>query len=144
LVIGSVTPEGEMSMGTMIYAVYTISDGVPKFVFEGRTKHSYRPMTDGGVFYQGSEGAMYTIFGIYDIAENGQNLIPREYYFTFEKNEDKTDIGFFHNTTGEWNPSVSEELVVSYDTFSEIQLGMVENVCKWELTPFAERMGSDN
>ncbi len=136
LVIGSVSPEGEMALGTMIYAVYTVSDGKPTFVFEGRTKHSFRPMTDGGIFYQGSDGAMYSVFGIYDLTENGQRMNPREYYFTFPKNEDQTEIGFFHNKTGEWDSARSEELLISFDELSQIQLGMIENVCKWDLIPF--------
>jgi len=137
LVIGSVSDPSETAIGTVIYAVYTVADGKSEFVLEGRTRSSYRPMKDGGLFYQGSSGAMYSIFGTYDIAENGSKLICRDYYFTFEKNTEKTEIGFFHNKTGEWNTLVSNELPISSDEFWDIEAELIKNVCRWELEPFA-------
>jgi len=137
LVIGSVSDPSETVIGTMIYAVYTVADGKAEFVLEGRIRSGYRPMKDGGLFYQGSSGAMYSIFGTYDIAENGSDLICRDYYFTFEKNAEKTEIGFFHNKTGEWNTLVSDELLISSDEFWDIQAELIKNVCRWELEAFS-------
>lgn len=122
LLIGSIeTTDGASGSGNEIYALYTWRDGKPYFSFEGWSRNSYRYMGNGEFLYQGSEGAMYSMFGVYSIAPDGTNLICKDYYFTFEKDESFSEIGFYHNTTGEWNKSVSDELTMTGEEFWQME-----------------------
>ena len=64
-----------------------------------------------GRFYnEGANGAMYGIFATYTIAQDGSSLLCNDYYFTHEKGQDMSEVAYFHNTSGQWDTKVSEEL----------------------------------
>ena len=99
-----------------IYAAYTHDGEKPVLLFEGRNRNAYSLLDGGTFFYYGSSGAVYTMFGEYALSAEGE-LVCKDYYFTYEKDADFTEIGFYHNTDGAWDPKVSEELDVSEDEF---------------------------
>lgn len=96
--------------GTGIYDVYTLVDDKPQFVFEGWMRNYIERIEDNHFFGFGSNGAIYSITYAFHLSEDGTEVIYDDYCFSYEKNEDYTDVGFYRNTTGEWNPEVSEEM----------------------------------
>lgn len=138
LLIGAVAGEsGDGCYGNEIYAVYTCSSGTPTLSFEGWYRNRYRYTGNGSFFYQGSGGAMYSMFGSFILTVDGTGLSCNDYYFTFEKDESFTEIGFFHNTTGEWDTAVSEELSITDEQFWQKEAeyeSLVQNIA---LTAFS-------
>jgi hypothetical protein len=112
-----------------IYAAYTHNGEQPVLLFEGRNRNAYSLLDGGTFFYSGSGGAAYAMFGEYALSAEGE-LVCKDYYFTYEKDANFTEIGFYHNTDGEWDPKVSEELDVSEDAFWEIWNALARNTAE--------------
>ena len=55
--------DGEMGPQSVIFNVYTVKEEEPYPVFEGWARSSYSWMGDDHFYYQGSGGAMITLFG---------------------------------------------------------------------------------
>lgn len=127
----------EDNKGSEILALYTVKDEKPAFVFESMTRSAYFLMNDGNLFYQGSAGAAYSIFGSYAISENGAELICNDYWFTYEKDKTSYEIGYYHNTTGEYDKAVSEELNITEDEFFNKQSALIAKKTQTDLTPFS-------
>lgn len=123
--------------GKEIYAVYTCRKDIPSCTFSGWGRSGYTSMGDGRFFYQGSNGAMYAIFATYAISPDGTSLICEDYYFTYEKDESFSEIGFYHNTSGAWEKDVSEELDLSEEEFWQIQEDLAKQTKSVALTPFS-------
>lgn len=124
--------------GRDIFAVYHYGDGAPERTFDGGGRNAYYMMDKGKVFYTGSAGAAYSIFATYDISDDGAELICKDYYFTYERDEDYTDIGCYHNTTGEWDKAVSEEMDITLDEFWQMENDMLDQVKLVKVKPFSE------
>lgn len=134
LLVGYNSDESEVNT---VLAMFTCVDNAPQFVFEGWSRNSYHLLSDGTIFNQGSGGAMYSIFGVYDISEDGTSLNCKDYYFIYEKDDSYEEIGFYHNTTGEWDKSVSEEMDMS-DDFWNISNELRNQTVKIDFTLFSE------
>ena len=126
--------------GRDIFAVYRHTDGTPQQIIDGGGRNGYFLLENGDIFNSGSAGAIYSIFGTYELSEDGAELICKDYYFTYERDEDYADIGCYHNTTGEWDKAVSEEMDVTLDEFWQMEIDMLEQVNLVELMPFIEYM----
>ena len=110
LIIGSIDEEKEGKYyGQNIYSAYTYKD-IPYLLIEGWSRNRCFLLEDGTFYTEGSGGAMYRILENYVLDVNATQLSCKDYYFTKEKDESFEEIGFYHNTTGEWDASVSEEL----------------------------------
>ncbi len=138
LIIGAVMElEGNTGTGSDIYAVYACPDGMPRCSFEGWARNRFYSMEDGRFFNIGSAGAAYTIFGTYTLSPDGTSLVCQDYYFTYEKDESFTEIGFYHNTDGVWDPALSEELELSDDAFWALETELESQVRPMTFTPFS-------
>ena len=120
-----------------LYAGYTLSGDTPVLLFEGSARSAYSLMDGGSLFYYDSGGAMYSIFG--EAVVNGNGLEWVDYYFTYETDETMTEIGFFHNNSGEWNPAVSERLDLGEDAFFAIRDAYADRTVELEDTKFGEK-----
>ena len=141
LLIGAVTEkENSVSYGNEILAVYACVDGIPRFSFEGIARSSYRYTGEGSFLYQGSNGAMYSIFGTYTISPDGVSLSCNDYYFTFEKDKNFQEIGVYHNTSGKWDKSVSEELSITDEQFWQMESDREKRIQNIELIPFSQHV----
>jgi len=110
LIIGSISEEKDGTYyGQNIYSAYTYSD-IPYLLVEGWSRNRCFLLEDGTFYTEGSGGAMYRILENYVLEENAIQLSCKDYYFTKEKDEFFEEIGFYHNTTQEWDASVSEEI----------------------------------
>ena len=126
----------EAGKGSEILALYTYKDNSPVFVLESTTRSAYFLMNDGNLFYQGSAGAMYSIFASYALSEKAE-LVCNDYWFTYEKDKTSYEIGYYHNTTGDFDKAVSEELNISEDEFFKKQSDLISEKAVIELTPFS-------
>lgn len=135
LVIGSINEEKDGTYyGEMIYSAYTYKEE-PVLILEGWSRNRCHLLKDGNYYVEGSGGAMYAIFENKQLEENGTKFIYNDYCFTYEKDETFEEIGFYRNTTGEWDKSVSEEITEEeytnrFDEYSSKILTM-------ELKPFS-------
>lgn len=144
LLIGTVKDKDDIYYVSEVLAVYTLVDDVPTLAFEGWGRSSYKYAVDGQFVYHGSAGAMYTIFGVYELSTDGTTLEAKDYYFTHERDDDPSEIGFFYNQTGEWDKSLSEPLMLEPEQFWKIELRFGKLVRPYELTPFAMYESSGN
>lgn len=134
LLIGQSSADGYVKND--LFAVYTLIDGAPVFVTEGRSRNSYSLMENGELFNMGSNGASYSIFGTYALTE-GAKLACTDFYFTYDKSS-YDDIGFFHNTTGVYEKSAAEELDMDSTAFFAISEGFGKKTIELDFMPFAE------
>jgi len=110
LIIGDISEEKEGKYyGQYIYSVYTYKD-IPHLLLEGWSRNRCFLLDDGTFYTEGSGGAMYTMIENRALYSNETELSVKDYYFTKEKDESYEEIGFYHNTTGEWDVSASEEI----------------------------------
>ena len=125
-----------------LYAGYTLAGDTPVLLFEGSARSAYSLMEVGRLFYYGSGGAMYSIFG--EAAVNDDNGVEWvDYYFTYETDEAMTEIGFYHNTDGKWDPAVSERLDTDEDAFFALRDVYAGRTVILEDTKFAELADED-
>lgn len=121
--------------GDMIMAVYTCVDGEPVGTLEGWYRNSYQMMNDGSFFYRGSGGAAYTMVGKCSLSADGTSLQWDECYFTDFIDEDMTEIGWYYNTTGEWDTAVSQ---LTDAPVEQIEAELVSQVETMQMTAFSE------
>ncbi len=139
LLIGSTAGEEyDIAAGTMIYALYTVADGQAHLTLEGAYRNAYHLQKDGSIFNRGSGGAIYSVYGLFDLTQDGTALSCRNYWFTHEKDGNFEDIRCYHNKTGEMNPDVSEELSISLDEFYEKSDALAGERQVLDLITFAE------
>lgn len=124
--------------GDLVYAVYTCHNDTVSLAFEGAYRSSYHYKGDGTFFYRGSSGAMYSIFGSFTLQPDGKSLKCNDYYFTYEKDETFTEIGFYHNTKGISDKEQSEELDITEDEFWGKCTSLETKPVEIALTPFVE------
>lgn len=130
--------DGLLAYGSTIYALYTCRNGQPVLCFEGWARNRYSLLTDNTILNIGSGGAMYAIWGIYNLSPDGTELQCLDYFFTHEKDGDFENIAFYHNLTGEWNPDLSEELEMTEEQFWRLQQDAVDRIGEISLIPFSE------
>lgn len=130
--------DGLLAYGSTIYALYTCRDGQPVLFFEGWARNRYSLLTDNTILNIGSGGAMYAIWGIYNLSPDGTELQCLDYFFTHEKDGDFENIAFYHNLTGEWDPDLSEELEMTEEQFWQLQQDAVDRIGEISLIPFSE------
>lgn len=136
LVTGAISEEKDGKYyGEYIYSVYTY-DIMPQLILEGWSRNRCFLLDDGTFYTDGSSGAMYSVFENYKLGANETELTCMDYYFTKEKDETFEEYGFYHNTTGEWDISVSEEL--SEEKYWGIAAAYSERTITLEFTPFAK------
>ncbi len=136
LVIGAINEERDgRYYGEYIYSVYTY-DVMPQLILEGWSRNRCFLLGDGTYYTEGSSGAMYSVFENYMLGANEIQLTCIDYYFTKEKDETFEEYGFYHNTTGEWDITVSEEL--GEEEYWNIAAAYSERTIPLEYTSFAK------
>lgn len=139
LLIGGINMHKDgIGYGDQIFVAYTCVGDEMVMSFEGAYRSSYHYKGDGKFFYRGSGGAMYAIFGSFTLQPDGKSLKCNDYYFTYEKDETFTEIGFYHNTAGVSDKAQSEELNITEDEFWEKCTDLETEAVELALTPFVE------
>ena len=139
LVIGAVNEQYMGSGSYRILAVYTCLDGQSRAVFGGWARNRYYLLDDGRIFNEGSNGAIYSIFNTGKLSRDGTKLETEDFYFTYEKNEGNwNDIGRYHNTTGEYDKALSEEMEITEEEFWKLQESLTGRIVTLPLIPLSE------
>ena len=107
----------EPCLGREVLALYTAVDGDPLLTFEGIARSSYTWLGNGRFLYRGSAGAGYSLFGVYALSLDGTELVCEDLWFTWEKEGSADGLGYYHNTTGIWDPEQAEELDLTAEEF---------------------------
>ena len=102
-----------------IYGLYSYADGTISTTLEGWARNRYRYVNGDQFVNIGSGGAMYSSYGLLHLTEDGTSYIWDDYYFTYDKEDG--DIGYYYNTTGEWDPKKAEEVDLTPMGFLVIQ-----------------------
>lgn len=119
-----------------ILACYTIAEGEPLLVFEGWYRDMYWLIETEEVYNRGSAGAAYSIIQTFRFSEDGTKLQPAEMYFTEPKDQSYDEIGYYFNTTGEWDSAVSEEITADY--YFQVEKAWDAQVLFIDFMPFSE------
>lgn len=126
-------------LGREVLALYTAVDGAPLLTFEGVARSSYAWLGDGRFLYRGSAGMGYSLFGVYALSADGAELVCEDLWFTWEKEESADGVGYYHNTTGLWDPEQAEELDLTAEEFWRTAEELESREQDLELTPFPGR-----
>lgn len=135
LLIGVFEKTPEAYSRNELYGVYTHDGQQPVLVLEGAARNAYSLTQENTFFHNASSGAMYSICGEFELGADGE-LVCKDYYFTHEKDED-FNLGFFHNTSGEWDVAVSEELELDWDGYAAIQDALAQRTVALEDSKFS-------
>lgn len=134
LVIGYIN-DTSTNEGYIIYNIYTYSSE-PILVENGWARKRISLMDNGDVYIEGSNGAMYSVFGTYSFDDNSF-LRCKDYYFTYETDESMEEIGFYYNNVGTDDKTISTQLDITNDEFFAISEELLEHRKNIEFTPFS-------
>lgn len=98
-----------------VYSCFGVKDDEPVLLFEGWARSTNSWLGGDRFYYFGSNGAMSSIFGSFHLNDNGTDIIWEDYYFSDDK--PSGGLGLYHNTSGIFDASVSDELNISEDDF---------------------------
>lgn len=87
---GSLTASRFENFGDMVYAVYTLQNNKPVRVLESWTRSRNYLCADGGIYNEGSDGAAYSTWCVYDIRDG--KTVVREGVQTTDKTLENGDI----------------------------------------------------
>lgn len=142
LLIGEVDAGGtieQSAQGNALYAMYTLVENEPTIVLEGWARNRYTRMAQKNMFFhEGSGGAAYGIYAVYTFEPGADALTCRDFWFTAPKDDEQTEIGYYHNTVGDILPSESEELDVSPDDFWSSSSRLGEETVHIGFLPFSQ------
>lgn len=139
LLIGSIPKENaEVPEVQLIFGGYTCKDGEAVCFLEGWARNVYEWMGGGRFFNYGSGGWAYSGFGTFQISEDGTELKCEDWYYSDIKDDANSEIGYYHNNTGDWSKDAGEELDIGSDDFWELSNKYDADIKLLELTPFAD------
>ena len=136
LLIGSFDKPDDAYTKNEIYAAYTHNGKSPVLLFSGWARNSYALTDENTLYHHGSGGAAYSIFGEYRISEAGEFQCINA-YFTYPKDDEMTEIGFYRNTSGIMDPAEAEEWAVSADEFWAAGDAIAAKTTKLSAVPFS-------
>ena len=139
LLIGTFENENaEIPEEQLLLGGFTCKDGEPVCFLEGWARNVYEWLGNGRFFNYSSGGWAYSGFGTFQITTDGTKLLCEDWYFSDLKNENDTEVVYFHNSTGAVDKNTAEELDIEFDAFWELSDTLNTDRAVFELTPFAE------
>ncbi len=139
LMIGTIPDKSsEVQTEGDIYGGYTLADDKPVSFLEGWSRNMYQWLGGGRFYYYGSGGAAYSAFGTYHLEPGKSTLTCEDFYFTDTKDGSLDEIVPYHNTTGKWDASASEELNLTQDEFWKIDSEFTSGIQTMDMTPLAD------
>ena len=101
-----------------IIDMYTLVDGTPVKVIEGWARNGYYLLDDGTIYCVGSGGAAYSNVELLSFEPIAIELTLKELYFTYPKDEDMNNVGYYYSGSGIYDVSVATE--ISADEFQYV------------------------
>ncbi len=135
--IGCFDNEGADGVKNEIYAAFSHdgNDLIP--LFEKQKRSTFALTGEGTFYFYGTDGAKYYILAEYELTEDGE-LSCIDFYFTYPRNGDGKNFGYYHNTTGEWDPEGSEEISLTPEAFDKLRSGIAKRTKPLEDVRFSE------
>ena len=93
-----------------ILDIYSISGGEYVHVAEGWSRNRLFLLDDNTIFNSGSSGAMYTNNELFELSADASELVSVGLYFTYPKDEEMYEVGFYYNGDGVYDVAVSTEI----------------------------------
>lgn len=129
------TPDEE-SAQMRILDIYTIEDGWDVNVVSGYTRDRYYLLEDNTVLNSGSGGATYSSVELLAFQTGTNKLVSQGLYFTYPKNKDLSECGYYYSKNGIYDVAVATEITSEeYDEFYEC---CVDRIVMLEIMPFGE------
>lgn len=142
LLIGTFDKDAEAYTQNEIYAAYTHDGQNPIPLFSGWARNAYALTEDNTFYHHGSGGAAYSIYGEYAMSDSGEFQCLHA-YFTYPKNEEMNEIGYYHNTSGISDPAQAEELSIDAEDFWAAGDALAAKTVKLTATLFSAYTASD-
>lgn len=93
-----------------ILDIYSISGGEYVHVAEGWSRNRFFLLDDNTIFNSGSSGAMYSNNELFELLADASELASAGLYFTYPKDEETYEVGFYYNGEGVYDATVSAEI----------------------------------
>lgn len=120
-----------------IYAAFTHDGNELIPLFEKQKRNTFALTDTGTVYFYGSDEKDYYILAEYELTDTG--LVCKDFYFTYPKSTGESrSFGYYHNTTGEWDPEGSEELQMTLDEFEELRKELAKRTVPLDDVKFSE------
>lgn len=119
LLIGNFEGTGAPDVKNELYGAFTYVDGTPEPLFEKQKRNTYALTDTGTLYFHGSDGVAFHIVAEYQMTEEG--FVCIDFYFSYPKYGDINELEYFHNTTGEWDPDVSEKVDMTFEQLEQIR-----------------------
>ena len=119
LLIGNFEGTGAPDVKNELYGAYTYVDGMLEPLFEKQKRNTYALTDTGTLSFHGSDGVAFHIVAEYQMTEEG--FVCIDFYFSYPKYGDVNELEYFHNTTGQWDPDVSEKVDMTFEQLEQIR-----------------------
>ena len=137
LFIGYFDNDGSVDVKNEIYAAFTGDEESLKPLFEKQKRNTYALTDTGTIYFYGSDEAKYFILAEYQLTDDG-DVVCKDFYFTYPKNNDLEKFAFYHNTTGTWDPKASEEIQMTHEEFEQKRKELAARTVSMEDVKFAK------
>ena len=117
-----------------ILDMYTLVEGTSVRVIEGWARNRFYLLDDGYFFSEGSGGAAYTNVELLRYPSGAVQLSSKELYFTYPKNDDMSDVGFYYSEDGVYDVSLAME--VSADDFEAFYNNCMSKIVEFDTYTF--------
>lgn len=108
---------------TRILAIFTLQNNQPVMTHEGTYRARLYRLSDGALYSEGSGGAAYSIFEAY-----GQR------WFTYPKDEEYQQIGFYYAADGSYDPTQAQEITA--DEYNAKQAELAQMIAPFRVYSF--------
>ena len=108
---------------TRILAIFALQDGQPIMTHEGWARSRLHKLSDGALYREGSNGAAYSIFEAYG-----------QCWFTYPKDEDQMEVGFYYAADGVYDPSTAQEITA--DEYNAKQVELAQKITAFSVYHF--------
>ena len=119
-----------------IYAAFTYDGGVLRPIFEKQKRNTFALTDTGTVYFYGTDGDKYHILAEYQLTETGE-LVCLDYYFTYPKDANN-NFGYYHNTTGKFDPINSEEIQMTAEELEAKRQALAARTETMDAVKFSE------
>lgn len=124
-----------------ILDMYTLVEGTSVKVIEGWARNRYYLLDDGMIYCSGSGGAAYSNEELLSFAPGATKLTSKELYFTYPKDGDMNNCGYYYSANGVYDVSLATE--ISADDFQIFINDCESRMVTFEAKTF-ERKGPKN
>jgi hypothetical protein len=109
---------------TRILAIFAIQNSQPVMTHEGGYRARIYKLVDGTLYFEGSNGAAYSIFEAYG-----------QCWFTYPKGEDQLETGYYYAADGSYDPTKAQE--ITSDEYNAKQVEFAQKITAFSVYNFS-------